>query len=172
MTKKEIAILVGAILVVAAGILIGVFMEREDPIVPDPVATPPVSGTQPTKTDREQYYRADIPQNAVPTQAVVEVPATPNSDAKLKVFDLTISAVGFEPATLTARRGDIIQIRATAVGGDFDIEFPYLQLYHSIRAGETKTIGFGANFTGTSDFLCRDMCGPLKGKVGKLIVIP
>jgi len=172
MTKKEIAILGGAILVVAAGILIGVLTKPSESVTPGTPTVVPPAGSQAPAVPREQYYKAEVPANAVPTQAVVEVPAAPNSDSKLKVFDLKISANGYEPTTFTARRGDIIQIRATAVDGDYDIEFPYLQLYQSIRSGETKTIAFGANFSGMTDFLCRDFCGALTGKKGQLIVIP
>lgn len=172
MTKKEIAILVGAIFVVTAGILIGIITKKSMPEISSfPVVVLP-GGEQQTPTQRDDYFKAEIPKNAVLTVATVEVPAAPNSDSKLKIFDLKISAVGYEPTTFTARKGDVVQIRVTSVGGDYDIDFPYLQLYQFIRVGETKIIAFGANFTGTTDFLCRDFCGALEGIKGTFITIP
>lgn len=172
MTKKEITILAGAILVVAAGVLIGLLTkkgEQEIPAVVSPV-NPPV--TQPIASLREKYFKAEVPANAVPSTATVEAPAAPHSAQKLKVFDLKITANGYEPGSFTARRGDVVQIRVTAVGGNYDLEFPYLHLYQSVRAGETKPVSFGVDFTGTVDFLCRDFCGTNRAMKGTFIAIP
>lgn len=172
MTKKEIAILVGAIVVVAAGVLIGIFTKQTVPEVPG-IGTPVIpSGEQPVMPPRERYFKTDVPANATPSQATVEAPAAPNSVQKLKVFDLKISPAGYEPVSFTARRGDLVQIRVAAVGGNYDLEFPYLHLYQSIKAGEIKPISFGVDFTGTVDFLCRDFCGAGREIKGTFIAIP
>ncbi|MEK7465493.1 MAG: hypothetical protein AAB631_01825 [Patescibacteria group bacterium] len=169
MSKKEIVLIIVAVIIVVAGIW---FLTAQKSMVRSPVPSVPDVNPVPVSIVPPKYFKPEIPFGASPSKAAVEVPATLNSDRKLKMFDLTVSAAGYAPATLTAKKGDLVQIRMTAVGGDFDFTAPYLGLYQSARAGETKPIGFTVDFTGTADFMCRDFCPTGKQLKGVFVALP
>jgi hypothetical protein len=91
----------------------------------------------------------------------------------LKFFDLKVSNSGFNPNTITVKKGDSLQVDFTAVDGDYDLDFPYLGAYFSVvRRGVTKRLPLDTSLAGTFTFGCRDFC-PDSGKIqGRLIVLP
>ncbi len=68
--------------------------------------------------------------------------------------------------------GDVVQIRLTAVGGDYDFAVPWSGLYTAVKEGETKQITFGATSAGTFVFMCRDLCPGGRTINGSIVVIP
>jgi len=120
-------------------------------------------------------YIPEIPEEVEVTIPVNEAPASlnPNLDTKMRFYEMRATKDGFEPSSLAVEGGDTVQIKFTAVDGDYDIDFPYLGVYFNVvRKGETKTLPFDTSLSGTFGFLCRDYC-PDSGKIeGKLIVIP
>ena len=109
--------------------------------------------------------------NAELSESAVEAPAAPGAEEKFGAFNMTVSSAGFSPNEITVGKGDVVQIRLTAEGGDYDFSMPYTGHYVVVPEGETKQITFGINTVGTYAFMCRDYC---HGKTisGSLIVLP
>lgn len=122
--------------------------------------------------DGKRVFTPEVPQNAVPTVPEHEAPAAPGSSASLGIFEMNVSSAGFSPSSLVVELGNLVQIRLTAVGGDYDFSMPWTGLYQKVNEGETKQISFQTTAAGTYAFECRDLC-PLSGKIqGELIVTP
>lgn len=117
-------------------------------------------------------YTSEVPLDATPTAPVVEAPAAPGRDERLGIFDMTVSAAGYNPSALTVKLGDLVQIRLTAAGGDYDFSMPWSGLYQSVKKGETKQISFQTTAVGTYLFQCRDFCPSGKTINGQVIVLP
>jgi heme/copper-type cytochrome/quinol oxidase subunit 2 len=119
----------------------------------------------------EIKYSAEVPKNATSSIPVESAPVG-GGDSSLNFFSLTASKKGFNPSTITVKKGDLAQFRFTAQDGDYDFFLPATALYHSVKMGETKQILMQLTDSGTFVFECRDFC-PDSGKIsGQLIVLP
>ncbi len=176
MTRKQIIIL-GALVfffILVAGI--GFLRKNNNPansFSGSPTAPASVQKLFPRNaTGTAAAYSNEVPVGALPTKPASEVPAAANTQAQLGIFDMTVGASGYSPATLTVRQGNLVQIKLTATDGNYDFSLPYLGIYASVNKGETKNISFGATTSGSYIFECRDFC-PSGSKIqGALIVLP
>ena len=96
----------------------------------------------------------------------------PGAEEKFGIFDMTVSSAGFNPENITVNLGDVVQIKLTAQGGDYDFAVPWSGLYTEVKERETKQITFGATSAGTFVFMCRDFCPAGKTITGSIIVLP
>lgn len=173
MTRKQLVILVAGGLIVVLGIIGGVLTKKGTPVFgptereESATSAPVEEGTAPVAE-----YTAETPKNAEPTKPQIEAPAAPGRSEKLGIFEMTVSSRGFEPNSITVNKGDVIQIRLTALDGDYDFTVPYNGLYVALKAGETKQVTFGATTAGTFGFTCRDFCPRGKTIGGSIIVLP
>lgn len=104
------------------------------------------------------------------TKPKVETKAAPGSEASLRVFEMTATKDGFDPAEIVVNQGDTISIKVQTAGVGYDIALPDIGLYQSIEKGGEKKIEFQALAPGTFTYLCRDMCPGGKEIKGSLIV--
>ena len=126
----------------------------------------------PSPSAVSKTYKAEVPKDAVLSTPVRETPAAPNVEEKLGIYEIRITKNGFDPLTLTVKKGNLVQLRITAVDADYDWSMPYSGLYKTIKKGETGDVGpWGATLAGTFIFECRNLC-PLENTTGSLIVIP
>jgi len=172
MSRRQLIILVAAALIVVAGIVTGIIAiknggfnapgEKEE----GPEVTIPGAGGE-----EIPVFSSETPVNAELSESAVEAPAAPGAEEKFSAFNMTVSSAGFSPNEITVGKGDVVQIRLTAEGGDYDFSMPYTGHYVVVPEGETKQITFGINTVGTYAFMCRDYC---HGKTisGSLIVLP
>lgn len=175
MSRKQIVILAltgGFIILV---VLFGFFSKDggRSPLVPfsgpDAEVTP---GEENGVMDGERVFAPEVPEDAVPTVPQHESPAAPNTEVKLGFFDMSVSASGYEPSSLTVKLGNLVQIKLTGVGGAYDFSMPWTGLYQKVNDGETKQISFQTTSVGTFLFECRDFCPVGKKIQGELIVTP
>lgn len=117
-------------------------------------------------------FTPEVPADAAPTPPAVEAPAAPGRDERLGIFDMTVSAAGYNPSALTVKLGDLVQIRLTASGGNYDFAMPWSGLYQSVKNGETKQVSFQTTAAGTYLFQCQNMCPSGKTIQGNLVVVP
>jgi len=122
--------------------------------------------------DSTSTFTTEVPQDVELSKPTIEAPAAPNVKEKLGIFDMNVSKDGYDPLSITVKKGDLVQIRLTAVGGDYDFSMPYTGLYTFVLEGETKQISFGVTSSGTFVFQCRDHCPSEKIIKGQLIVLP
>ncbi len=178
MTRKQTVIIIVLAVVVLGGLIVGIFVRNsESPAGPAGSVFGGNSGTSTlpagsVTSGTAVLYNPAVPQNATATIPTQTAPAAPNVTEQLGIFNMTVSASGFSPATLTVHQGDLVQILVTAVGGDYDIAIPYMGLSATITKGQTQRISFGATSAGTFGFSCDKLC-PSSGKIsGQIIVIP
>jgi heme/copper-type cytochrome/quinol oxidase subunit 2 len=178
MTRKQTVIIIVLAVVVLGGLIVGVFVRNGE--IPAGPAGSVSGGNFSTSTlpagsvvsGTTVLYNPTVPQNATASIPVQSAPAAPNVSEQLGIFNMTVSASGFSPVTLTVHQGDLVQIRVTAVGADYDIVIPYMGLSATVAKGETKQISFGATSSGTFGFSCDKKC-PAGGKIsGEIIVLP
>jgi heme/copper-type cytochrome/quinol oxidase subunit 2 len=171
MDKSKIWMLEGAAIGVAVVLAI-IFISRG--VEPDlktetPKNTNNVNGES---TSEEIKYSAEVPKNATSSVPVESAPVGQGGDSQLNFFSLVASKKGFNPTSITVKKGNLAQLRFTAQDGDYDFFLPATALYHSVKMGETKQILIQLTDSGTFVFECRDFC-PDSGKIsGQLIVLP
>ncbi len=172
MDKKHLYIIIAMALVVGAGIVFA-FLSREKP---GAVGTAPAGNGTPSSEQAKiaQTYSPNIPAGATPSVAKAEAPANsnPNSDAKIKFFDLQATKSGFSIPQIVVTQNDSLSVNFTAVDGDYDLDIPYLGAYFSVvKKGETKKFPIDTSTVGTFVMECRDYCpsGQIKGS---LVVLP
>ena len=176
MTKKEIISLVVAGVVVIGIIVLGVAGKlggAEEPITVPGGTTGETTGGE---TGEGEIYTPEIPQDAVLTTPVEEIPVidpgTGEQKGRVGVFAITATKNGYDPETVTVKLGDVVNLELTAQGGAYDIYSPYLGFYLSAQDGETKQLSFKASLTGAFSFECRDRCPVGKKISGKLVILP
>lgn len=120
---------------------------------------------------------ADVFNPEVPKDAVPSTPQTGGSAGKALtggtgIFELSMTKDGFSPEIITVKNKSFIQLKVTAVDGDYDFSIPYLEMYLKLKKGETKPASLTTDTVGTFAIECRDVC-PANGKIkGALIVTP
>ncbi|MFH0712862.1 MAG: cupredoxin domain-containing protein [Candidatus Jorgensenbacteria bacterium] len=171
MSGRQVIILVAVVVIVVAAVVVGVFVrEDEGPAVPGEEENGSVSGI--SGGEEAPDFTSETPVNAELTEAAVEAPAAPGAQEKFGAFNMTVGVAGFNPDSITVGKGDVVQIRLTAQGGNYDFSMPYNGLYVAVKSGEMKQITFGINTEGTYSFMCRDFCPAGKTISGQLIVLP
>ncbi len=175
MTQKQTIIVIVLALVVLGGLIVGVIMRNgETPGIVGPTGSKPgAAGTAATSSPLQtQGYIPTVPKNATATVPAQSAPAAPNVTEQLGIFNMTVSASGFSPSTITVKQGNLVQLKITAVGGTYDFTIPYMGISSVIPKGTTQTVSFGATSAGTFAFSCDKDC-PQSGKIGgTIIVIP
>jgi len=185
--NKKILILI--ILAVIAIIAIFVFQNIKSPpqVNPAPVIAPPIT-SEPT-INTEPPPAPPEPSPASPKSSPVpaetsssKLELTPpdqiyqlreGSDAKFRVFNITISKDGFKPNKIVVNQGDGVQFNLRALDGTYDLYIRTPRSYiENIEAGKLSQIGFEVSRAGTFGFQCRDKC-PSGGLItGEIVVLP
>ncbi len=177
MKREQLTIVGGTIGGLVIIVLLAVLLLRSSSPTTAPVATVPagsgINEAAAPPTVAPQGYVDATPAGVVPTKPTNVIPSpSQNLSAAFKFFTMTVDAGGFSPSLITVRKGADVQIAITAKDSNYDIEFPYLGIYQTIRKGETQLVGFQATAVGSFDFQCRDLC-PSSGKIkGLFVVIP
>lgn len=173
--KKKIIVGVIVIAVLAVGIFI--FMSRTPG-----TSAPAVSPTGSPSATKGTATREAAPQSVVVPEKGAQVPdnvasvnvvsaANPGNNSSYRSFEgIKIEGGVFNPDTVIARQGDIVNFSVTAVDSNYDFTQPDYGFKETIKRGETKKIQFGATAAGKFLFYCASCGGPAKGPVGYIVV--
>ncbi len=176
MSSKYIRTIVALLVIIAVIVVLGFFFRSRKQEV-SPSSSPQFGGGEASTTEiltnlQKNKYVPDIPINAKPTKPKESSPAAPNSKVNLGLFEIQGTKDGFNPSSIIVTSGDLVQMKFTAVDGDYDFSMPYFGLYQFAKKGETKNISFQTTGEGTLLFECKDHC-PSKGKIeGQFVVMP
>lgn len=177
MTRKQVAIVVAlAVFVVAAVILLAL---GRAPGTTDYTTTPDGAVVVPDGEEEEDAipeYTPEVPRGVEETETnlKLDVESQDGKDTgqELGVYRITAARNGFTPDSLVVTKGDVVVVRFTADGGDYDFFIPAYGFYMSAADGDTAESSFMASASGTFRFECRDKC-PSSGKItGMFIVKP
>lgn len=169
MTRNQILIIVGLIVFLLIVVAIGVWSNRNVQTAPGTMTGAGGVGELPAATSTA--YTPEVPKNAVATVPTASAPAAPDSSAELGIFNVSIDKTGFHPSSLVVKNGNVVQIKATSLDGDYDFYIPKKEMYQMIKKGETKPLMFTANMVGTFLFECRDYCPGGQQIQGTLITV-
>jgi len=175
LSKQQKIILVAAgvfvIIVVAVGLL---FREKtaEEKSAAQKNSQPRTSNLQPPASNLQPAYSPEVPKDAKPTEPTQTIKLDANPENKQGIFQIEATANGYSPASIVVKSGDIVTLKFTSKGGDYDFHSPAYGTYISAKDGETKEVSFKPTTVGTFLIQCRDACPPDKKITGQLIVIP
>lgn len=171
-TKREFYIIAVAVLLLIGLIITGVYYRAHRKAIPAPEGTEFTLPEVSVEELEQNKYTPEVPKNAVETKPTTEAPTAPNASSKLGTYDVAMSRSGFEPASITVKKGNLATIYITAVDADYDVKIPYMEMWLNIKKGEKKQFSFQTNTPGTFIFECDTQCPPT-GKInGTLVVLP
>ncbi len=104
--------------------------------------------------------------------AIVAGPVAPAQDAGNAVeIKMTAKKYRFDPNEVTVKKGQHVKLLITALDRDHGFKLEAFNINQKLKKGETETIEFDADKTGTFPFQCSEFCGLGHGKMkGKLVV--
>ena len=95
----------------------------------------------------------------VKVEGEVEEETEQPSAAATRVIEITVDNWSFSPATITAKKGEKVEIKLVGTDGAHSFAVPALSINTPVSAGETKTVMLPTGEAGTFEFLCRIPCG-------------
>ncbi len=102
--------------------------------------------------------------------AVGPVPRA-QEDANSVEIKMTAKKYRFDPNEITVKKGQHLKLLITALDRDHGFKLEAFNINQKLKKGETETIEFTADKTGTFPFQCSEFCGLGHGKMkGKLVV--
>ena len=88
-----------------------------------------------------------------------------------KEIRVTARKYEYDPAVITMKQGDHVKLIVTAVDHDHGFKIEAFRIDQLVKKGESASIEFNADMTGTFPFQCSHFCGlGHKGMKGELIV--
>ena len=88
-----------------------------------------------------------------------------------KEFVITLKQWSFSPSVITVKKGDSVMLKLRSVDVTHGLALPDFNINVNVKNGETKTVEFKADKTGSFTFVCSVYCGVgHTGMTGKLIV--
>ncbi len=86
-------------------------------------------------------------------------------------INMTAKQFGFDPGSVTVKKGDRVRIRITSLDIDHGFAISAYGIDRKIAGGTTEVIEFTADKEGEFDFVCSIPCGELHRMMkGKLVV--
>jgi cytochrome c oxidase subunit 2 len=110
-----------------------------------------------------------------PTRVTFAQDAAPGTGVSKDVKEIRMTAKKYEydPAVITVKQGQRVRLIITALDHDHGFKIDAFHVDELLKKGESTTIEFTADMTGTFPFQCSHFCGlGHKGMKGELIVEP
>ena len=108
-----------------------------------------------------------------PTWARLTQDVDPRAHAGRDTKEIRVTAKKYEydPAVITVKQGDRVNLIITAVDHDHGFKIEAFHIDQLVKRGESTSVEFSADMTGTFPFQCSHFCGlGHKGMKGDLIV--
>ncbi len=77
----------------------------------------------------------------------------------VKEFNVQLSQFKFEPGTITVKKGDTVKLNLTSIDVPHGFSLPEFGASAAPQVGQTETVQFVADKTGTFTFRCSVLCG-------------
>lgn len=177
MSKRQKLTIVFSVILIAALVVLGIFLFPEGPEVGPgeevgPYATSTEGGISGEGGVPEYTEEVDKRAEETKPEEVIEIVTNPERDESLGGYTITASRSGYSPEVLTVVQGNIVRLTFKSEGSKYDLFVPAMSVYLSAPEGGEKQTSFRVPQSGTFRFECRDFC-PSGGKIyGQLIVKP
>lgn len=157
MSKKH---LVSLVAVGTALLLIGAGCTNE-PAAPQqtPADTQPTAQSTQTPSANNEDASAPTPTAADTNTGNTAAPTAAPATDTVKEFTMTAKNWAFEPSTITVNKGDKVRIKITSVDVEHGFALPDFNVDVDLQPGQTQTVEFVADKTGTFSFRCSIPCG-------------
>lgn len=127
--------------------------------------------TPPSETGQQPESQTSTPPVATTTASTTAGVSVDTGSAAVKEFKITAEQWEFSPATITVNQGDRVRLVVTSPDVDHGIAIAEYGINQIVPKGETKTVEFTADKSGTFTFYCSVRCGSGHGSMrGQLIV--
>jgi len=91
----------------------------------------------------------------------------------VRTVTVTAEYWAFSPSTITAKRGERVEIQLVGIEGTHGFSVPELGINVTISAGETKSFTLPTDQAGTFHLLCSIQCGAgHSGMTGQIVIEP
>lgn len=131
--------------------------EAPTPLPPAPLAPiiePPPP--PPVLTEPPAVIPPVIPEGTPP--APTPPPPAP-ATAQKRVIPVSVESFSFSPATITVKRGEMVDLKLTGISGTHGFAIPGLGINVPVSPGETKMVTIPTATPGTYEGLCSIPCG-------------
>lgn len=162
-------------------LLIGAGCARSTTTTDVQSTTPPPAGRDETRaiilpSDQDTINVPLLPINKPPATTVQpSAPITsdkqPVDSPTIKTFTLTAKRWSFEPATITVNRDDLVKLNIRSLDVTHGFSLPAFNVDQTLTAGQTTTVEFTADRTGTFDFACSVFCGEGHTKMTGSVIV-
>ena len=176
MSKRQIFIIAGLILLVTLVVIIGVLLKTKAPTTSTKTETPKtglevLKNTNPSSTE-PVVFSPEVPKDVVITAPSASA-TNPTSQGNIfGIYPISASVNGFTPNSIAVKKGDVVKIELTGTDGKYDFSLQGYGNYIAVEKGETKKVSFIPDTAGTFLFECRDFCPAGKKIQGTLIILP
>jgi heme/copper-type cytochrome/quinol oxidase subunit 2 len=103
--------------------------------------------TVPQQPVEEAPVIIDVTKEENPTPQTIELP-------------VTLTKQFFNPNTVAVRKGDTVTLHITSVDVDHNVAVPQYSVSKPVLKGQTETVTFVVDRTGTIEVQCDDRCNP------------
>ncbi len=94
------------------------------------------------------------------------------SESDYREFTITAKDSGFEPSTLTVKKGEKVRLIITATDCEHEFRLQAFDILQALKRGDPEIIEFTASKSGTFEFKSSVYCGKGHGKMrGRLEVL-
>ncbi len=94
------------------------------------------------------------------------------SESDYREFTITAKDSGFEPSTLTVKKGEKVRLIITATDCEHEFRLQAFDILQALKKGDPEIIEFTASKSGTFEFKSSVYCGKGHGKMrGRLEVL-
>ena len=102
---------------------------------------------------------------------VIAAQEAPSTSGPVNEIQMTAKKYEFDPSTIRVKKGDHVKLVITASDHEHGFKLDAWKINRKLPKGETVTVEFTADQTGTFPFACSHFCGlGHKGMKGELIV--
>ncbi|OHA88896.1 MAG: hypothetical protein A3C70_02045 [Candidatus Zambryskibacteria bacterium RIFCSPHIGHO2_02_FULL_43_14] len=122
-------------------------------------------------TDGEINNNMPVPGSNVDEMIVTEEEVEETTSVTVKEFSVDTVSFSFSPSTITVNKGDTVKITVKNINGTHDLKIDEFNTSTRVlKVGETETITFLADKTGTFEYYCSVGNHRAMGMVGTLTV--
>ncbi|MBY0376369.1 cupredoxin domain-containing protein [Patescibacteria group bacterium] len=124
----------------------------------------------PMNGDKKMGMNMNMEAAPIPEGWNAPIPAT-SAKAKVDEFTVTGQNFSFSPSVMNVKKGDVVKITFVNSGGFHDFKIDEFKVAtHQIKTGESETISFVADQTGSFQYYCSVGQHRANGMWGTLIV--
>ncbi len=165
-----------ALLLISAVFLFGCVSQGSQPVTdaqPAPVSdSPQVNAPANNPVNEEDQETSPAPQDdAVATDSESQTPVEDEPMMSLQEFNLTARQWEFQPSTIMVRRGSPVKLHIASVDTTHGFSIVEFNVNSQLSPGQTTTVEFTPDRTGSFNFFCSVFCGSGHGGMRGTLVV-